>query len=258
MMDATKYAPGYYPVPAGYDSWVKKDHIEKAPAWCSVDLRDGNQALVEPMDPARKRLMFDLLVRMGFKEIEIGFPAASQTDFDFVRSLVDSNAVPSDVTVSVLTLARPDIIDRTIESLVGFERATIHVYNATSPLFREVVFGNDKAATIALATSGVQRIMDQAEQLLEGTVVGLQYSPEIFIDTEQDFALEICEAVMDVWQPGPNREIILNLPSTVERSTPNVYADQIEFMSRSLSRREYVTLSVHPHHHHAFIAGGSR
>ena len=247
-MPVAKYRPfsEANPVEVIDRRWPDKE-IVSAPRWLSTDLRDGNQALVEPMDPARKRLMFDLLVRMGFKEIEIGFPAASQTDFDFVRSLVDSNAVPSDVTVSVLTLARPDIIDRTIESLVGFERATIHVYNATSPLFREVVFGNDKAATIALATSGVQRIMDQAEQLLEGTVVGLQYSPEIYIDTEQDFALEICEAVMDVWQPGPNREIILNLPSTVERSTPNVYADQIEIMSRSLSRREYVTLSVHPH-----------
>ncbi len=222
--------------------------ITKAPRWLSTDLRDGNQALVEPMDPARKRLMFDLLIRMGFKEIEIGFPAASQTDFNFVRSLVDSGAVPDDVTVSVLTLARPDIITRTVESLVGLKQAVIHMYNATSPLFREVVFGNDRQETIDLATTGIKQIMEDAEQILgDDTIIGLEYSPEIFIDTEPEFALEICERVMDVWQPGPDREIIINLPSTIERSTPNVYADQIEFMSRNLSRREYVTLSVHTH-----------
>ena len=247
-MPIAKYRPFLEsnPVEVLDRQWPDKE-IVSAPRWLSTDLRDGNQALVEPMDPARKRLMFDLLVRMGFKEIEIGFPAASQTDFDFVRSLIETNAVPSDVTVSVLTLARADIITRTIEALVGFERATVHVYNATSPFFREVVFGNDKQGTIDLATAAVKQIMEEADRILDGTVVGLEYSPEIFIDTEQNFALEICEAVMDVWQPGPDREIILNLPATVERSTPNVYADQVEYMSRNLSRREHVTVSVHPH-----------
>lgn len=227
--------------------WPDK-RISAAPRWLTTDLRDGNQSLVEPMDPGRKRLMFDLLVKMGYKEIEIGFPAASQTDFDFVRSLVETNAIPEDVTVSVLAQARPEIITRTIESLVGLPRATVHLYNATSPMFRDVVFRNDKPQTVALAVNGTQQVMKEAERLLgNDTVFGYEYSPEIFIDTEQDFALEICEAVMDVWQPGPDREIILNLPATVERSTPNIYADQVEWMSRNLSRRQFISLSVHPH-----------
>lgn len=237
--------------------WPSKE-IKKAPRWLSTDLRDGNQSLVEPMDSARKRLMFDLLVRMGYKEIEIGFPAASQTDFDFVRSLVETGAVPDDVTVSVLTQSRPEIITRTIESLAGFKRATVHLYNATSPLFREVVFRNDKAETVALAVEGTRRVMEDAERILgEDTVFGFEYSPEIFIDTEPEFALEICEAVMDVWQPGPGREIILNLPATIERSTPNVYADQVEWMSQNLSRREFVTLSVHPHNDRGTAVGSA-
>ncbi len=228
-------------------SWPSQQ-ITKAPRWLTTDLRDGNQSLVEPMDPSRKRLMFDMLVRMGYKEIEIGFPAASQTDFDFVRSLVESGAVPDDVTVSVLTQSRPDIITRTIESLVGLKRATVHLYNATSPLFREVVFRNDKAQTIALAEQGTRTVMEQAERLLgDETVFGFEYSPEIFIDTEPEFALQVCEAVMDIWQPGPGREIILNLPATIERATPNIYADQVEWMSKNISRREFVTISVHPH-----------
>lgn len=222
--------------------------ITKAPRWMSTDLRDGNQALIEPMDPARKRRMFDLLVRLGYKEIEIGFPAASQTDFDFVRSLVDSDAVPEDVTVSVLTQSRPEIIERTVDALVGLPRATVHLYNATSPLFRELVFRNDRAQTVELAVSGAREVIARAEKVLdEDAIFGFEYSPEIFIDTEPDFALEICEAVMDVWEPGEDREIILNLPATVERATPNVYADQIEFMSRNLSRREHIAISVHPH-----------
>lgn len=248
-MPAAKYRPFNETNPIDYPErqWPGRQ-ITRAPRWLSTDLRDGNQALVEPMDPARKRLMFDLLVRMGFKEIEIGFPAASQTDFDFVRSLVEDGAVPDDVTVSVLTQSRPDIIRRTVESLKGLPRATIHLYNATSPLFREVVFNNDQVSTVKLATAGVAQIMSDAEELLgDETVVGLEYSPEIFIDTEPEFALEICEAVMDTWEPGPEREIILNLPATIERSTPNVYADQVEFMSRNLSRRDHVTISVHPH-----------
>lgn len=248
-MPAHKYRPFSESNPFTYPqrTWPDKE-ITSAPRWLSTDLRDGNQALVEPMDPARKRLMFDLLVRLGFKEIEIGFPAASQTDFDFVRSLVDEGAVPDDVTVSVLTQSRPDIIRRTVESLVGFPRATIHLYNATSPLFREVVFKADKVSTVKLATSGVAQIMSDAEELLgDETVVGLEYSPEIFIDTEPEFALEVCEAVMDTWGPEEGRELILNLPATIERSTPNVYADQIQYMSDNLTRREHVAVSVHPH-----------
>ena len=227
--------------------WPSK-RITHAPRWMSTDLRDGNQALIEPMDPARKRKMFDLLVRMGYKEIEIGFPSASQTDFDFVRSLLEDDALPEDVTISVLTQSRPELIERTVESLIGFPRATVHLYNATAPVFREVVFHADREQTVELARFGTREVITQAErQLGDETIFGFEYSPEVFIDTERDFALEVCEAVMDIWQPQDGREIILNLPSTVERATPNVFADQIEYMSRNLSRREHIALSVHPH-----------
>ena len=227
--------------------WPSK-RITHAPRWLSTDLRDGNQALIEPMDPARKRKMFDLLVRLGYKEIEIGFPSASQTDFDFVRSLLEDDALPEDVTISVLTQSRPELIERTVESLIGFPRATVHLYNATAPVFREVVFHADREQTIELARSGTREVIAQAERRLgDETIFGFEYSPEVFIDTERDFALEVCEAVMDIWQPQDGREIILNLPSTVERATPNVFADQIEYMSRNLSRREHIALSVHPH-----------
>jgi 2-isopropylmalate synthase len=221
--------------------------ITKAPRWLSTDLRDGNQALIDPMSPARKLAMFELLVRMGYKEIEVGFPAASQTDFDFVRQLVEEDRIPDDVQISVLTQAREELIERTVQSLVGTSHATVHLYNATAPLFRRVVFDIDKAECKALAVRGTEHVMKFAEQYLGDCDFGYEYSPEIFIDTELDFAVEVCEAVMDVWQPGPGREIVLNLPSTIERSTPNVYADQIEWMSRNLSRREHVALSVHPH-----------
>ena len=227
--------------------WPSK-RITHAPRWMSTDLRDGNQALIEPMDSARKRKMFDLLVRLGYKEIEIGFPSASQTDFDFVRSLLEDDALPEDVTISVLTQSRPELIERTVESIVGFPRATVHLYNATAPVFREVVFKADRAQTAELARMGTREVIAQVErQLGDETIFGFEYSPEVFIDTERDFALEVCEAVMDIWQPQDGREIILNLPSTVERATPNVFADQIEYMSRNLSRREYIALSVHPH-----------
>ena len=248
-MPAAKYRAflDVNPVALPDRTWPDK-RITKAPRWMSTDLRDGNQALIEPMDPARKRRMFDLLVGLGYKEIEIGFPAASQTDFDFVRSLVDDDAVPGDVTVSVLTQSRSELIERTVEAIVGFPRATVHLYNATAPVFREVVFRADRAATVDLAVTGTREVIAQAEKRLDAdTVFGFEYSPEIFVDTERDFALEICEAVMDVWQPGADREIILNLPSTVERATPNVFADQIEYMSRNLSRREHIALSAHPH-----------
>ncbi|TLS40519.1 2-isopropylmalate synthase [Streptomyces montanus] len=225
------------------------NRITAAPRWLSTDLRDGNQALIDPMSPARKREMFDLLVKMGYKEIEVGFPASGQTDFDFVRSIIEEEgAIPDDVTISVLTQAREDLIERTVESLVGAKRATVHLYNATAPVFRRVVFRGSKDQIKQIAVDGTRLVMEYAEKLLdERTSFGYQYSPEIFTDTELDFALEVCEAVMDVWQPGPDREIILNLPATVERSTPSTHADRFEWMSRNLSRREYVCLSVHPH-----------
>ncbi|WP_433697943.1 2-isopropylmalate synthase [Nocardiopsis sp. CA-288880] len=241
-----RYKP-FAPVDLPDRTWPSKT-IDAAPRWLSTDLRDGNQALIEPMDPARKHEMFRLLVEMGYKEIEVGFPSASQTDFDFVRSLIEDGLIPDDVQISVLTQAREDLIERTVQSLVGAKRATVHLYNATAPTFRRVVFRVDREACKEIAVQGTRHVMRFAEQYLEGTeYFGYEYSPEIFIDTELDFALEVCEAVMDVWNPGPGREIILNLPATVERSTPNVYADQIEWMSRNLSRREHVVLSVHPH-----------
>ena len=228
-------------------TWPDK-RITAAPRWLSTDLRDGNQSLIEPMGPQAKRAIFDLLVSMGFKEIEIGFPAASQTDFDFVRSLVDDGAIPEDVTISVLTQSRGELIDRTLDACIGIPRATVHLYNALSPLFRNVVFRMDRDQIRELAVDGTRQIMARAEKVLdEDTIFGYEYSPEIFVDTELDYSLEVCQAVMDVWQPEGDREIILNLPSTVERATPNVYADQIEWMSRHLPRRESVCLSLHNH-----------
>ncbi|MGW4818875.1 2-isopropylmalate synthase [Streptomyces sp. NPDC004227] len=223
--------------------------ITAAPRWLSTDLRDGNQALIDPMSPERKRRMFDQLVKMGYKEIEVGFPASGQTDFDFVRSIIEEEgAIPEDVTISVLTQAREDLIERTVESLKGARRATVHLYNATAPVFRRVVFRGSRDDIKQIAVDGTRLVMEYAEKLLgPETEFGYQYSPEIFTDTELDFALEVCEAVMDVYQPGPGREIILNLPATVERSTPSTHADRFEWMHRNLSRREYVCLSVHPH-----------
>ena len=228
-------------------TWPDK-RITTAPRWLSTDLRDGNQSLIEPMGPQAKRAVFDLLVTMGFKEIEIGFPAASQTDYDFVRSLVDDGAIPEDVTISVLTQSRGELIDRTLDACVGIPRATVHLYNALSPIFRDVVFRMDRDQVRELAIDGTRQIMARAEKVLdEDTIFGYEYSPEFFIDTELDYSLEVCEAVMDVWEPDGDREIILNLPSTVERATPNVYADQIEWMSRHLSHRDSVCLSLHNH-----------
>ncbi len=244
-MPCHRYTP-FRPVDLPDRSWPGKS-ITVAPRWLSTDLRDGNQALIDPMSPARKRTMFDLLVRMGYKEIEVGFPSASQADFDFVRSLIEGGVIPDDVQISVLTQARDELIERTVQSLAGARRAAVHLYNATAPVFRRVVFGNSREETMALAVEGTRSVMKYAGQYLAGCDFGYEYSPEIFMDTELDFAAGVCEAVMDVWQPGPGREIIINLPCTVERSTPNVYADQIEWMSRNLSRREHVCLSVHTH-----------
>ena len=224
------------------------NRITTAPRWLSTDLRDGNQSLIEPMGPQAKRAIFDLLVNMGFKEIEIGFPAASQTDFDFVRSLVDDGAIPEDVTISVLTQSRGELIDRTLDACIGIPRATVHLYNALSPLFRNVVFRMDRDQIRELAVDGTRQIMARAEKVLdEDTIFGFEYSPEIFVDTELEYSLEVCRAVMDAWEPEGDREIILNLPATVERATPNIYADQIEWMSRHLPRRESVCLSLHNH-----------
>lgn len=222
--------------------------VTKAPRWLSTDLRDGNQSLIDPMTPARKREMFDLLVRMGYKEIEVGFPSSGETDFNFVRSIIEEGAIPDDVTISVLTQAREDLIERTVESLVGAKRATVHLYNATAPTFRRVVFRGSKEQIKQIAVDGTRLVMEYADKLLgPETVFGYQYSPEIFTDTELDFALEVCEAVCDVWQPGEGREIILNLPATVERSTPSTHADRFEWMARNLTRRAHICISVHPH-----------
>ncbi|MGW0652896.1 2-isopropylmalate synthase [Streptomyces umbrinus] len=246
-MPIHKYRP-YDQVDIPDRTWPD-NRITVAPRWLSTDLRDGNQALIDPMSPARKREMFDLLVKMGYKEIEVGFPASGETDFAFVRSIVEEpGAIPDDVTISVLTQAREDLIERTVESLKGAKRATVHLYNATAPVFRRVVFRGSRDDIKQIAVDGTRLVVEYAEKLLgPETTFGYQYSPEIFTDTELDFALEVCEAVMDVWQPGPGREIILNLPATVERSTPSTHADRFEWMSRNLSRREHVCLSVHPH-----------
>jgi 2-isopropylmalate synthase len=211
-----------------------------------VDLRDGNQALIEPMDAARKRRMFDMLLKIGFKEIEVGFPAASQTDFDFVREIIEQNLIPDDVTIQVLTQARPELIARTYESLKGARRAIVHVYNSTSVAQRRVVFRTDRAGIIDIAVRGATSVREHAERN-KGTEWVFQYSPESFTGTELDFAVEICDAVNAVWEPTPSHKSILNLPATVEMATPNIYADQIEWFLRHVNRRDSVILSVHPH-----------
>ncbi|MCW2599909.1 MAG: leuA [Frankiales bacterium] len=246
-MNFQRYQP-FPPVQLPDRTWPEQV-IDKAPQWCSVDLRDGNQALIEPMDAARKLQMFSLLVDMGYKEIEVGFPAASSTDFDFIRLLVEQDLVPADVTIQVLTQAREELIERTVQSLVGFTGTVlIHLYNSTSTLQRRVVFGLEKDGVKDIAVQGATWCKKFAEQLLQGTNVRWQYSPESFTGTELDYAVEVCEAVMDVWQPTPERPVVLNLPATVEMSTPNVYADQIEWFIRALgARRSSVILSLHPH-----------
>ncbi len=247
-MPVSRYS-SFPPVELPDRQWPQR-RMERAPRWLSTDLRDGNQALIDPMTPARKHRMFDLLVRMGYKEIEVGFPSASQTDFDFIRELIDGGKIPDDVQISVLTQARDELIERTVQSLIGAPRATVHVYNAAAPVFRRVVFGwpgDGRAECKAIAVDATRAVMKYADSYLTDCDFGYEYSPEIFMDTELDFSLELCEAVMEAWQPGPEREIILNLPCTVERSTPNIYADQIEWMSRQLSHREFVCVSVHTH-----------
>ncbi|MEU3457155.1 2-isopropylmalate synthase [Micromonospora sp. NPDC006766] len=239
-----------YPMPATVDlpdrTWPART-IDTTPRWLSTDLRDGNQSLVNPMTPDRKLAMFNLLVEMGFTEIEVGFPVASQDDHDFLRLLIERDLIPDDVRISVLVQARDELIRQTVESLAGARQATLHLYNATSPQFRQMVFGLSRSECKDLAVQGTRLFMKYAERTLADCDLGFQYSPELFADTELDFSLEVCEAVMDVWQPEPGRPITLNFPTTVERTTPNVFADQIEWLDRRLSRREHVCLSVHPH-----------
>jgi 2-isopropylmalate synthase len=243
-MPTHKYRP-FAPINLPDRQWPGRV-IERAPVWCSVDLRDGNQALVEPMGPERKRRMFELLVTLGFKEIEVGFPAASETDFTFIRELVEQDLVPEDVTIQVLTQARPELIERSFASIRGARRAIMHLYNSTSALQRRVVFGLDKGGIVDIAVRAARLIRDLAEKMPETDVV-YQYSPESFTGTELDFAVEICEAVMDVWRPTPAKKTILNLPATVEMATPNIYADQIEWFGRNIRDREAIVLSLHPH-----------
>jgi 2-isopropylmalate synthase len=239
-----KYRP-FTPIDLPDRQWPSKT-ITKAPIWCSVDLRDGNQALIEPMGPERKRRMFDTLVRLGFKEIEVGFPAASQTDFDFVRQLIEEDLIPDDVTIQVLTQSREELIKRTFDSVRGSRRAIVHLYNSTSELQRRVVFGQDRKGIVDIAVTGAKIVRDLAATMGE-TEIAYEYSPESFTGTELDFAVEICDAVLNVWQPTAGKRAILNLPATVEMATPNIYADQIEWFGRNMPGRERYILSLHPH-----------
>ena len=239
-----KYRP-FMPLELPDRTWPDKKLV-KAPRWCSVDLRDGNQALIDPMDPERKRRMFETLVAMGFKEIEVGFPSASQPDFDFVRLLIEEDLVPDDVVIQVLTQCRPELIQRTYECLQGARRAIVHFYNSTSILQRRVVFGLDKAGIVDIAVNAA-KLCRKLEETLPGTEVFYEYSPESYTGTEVEFAVEICEAVMDVIEPTADRKIVLNLPATVEMYSPNLYADTIEWFLRQISRRDRLVLSLHPH-----------
>jgi len=243
-MAYSRYEP-FAPIHLPDRTWPDKQ-ITKAPRWCAVDLRDGNQALIDPMTPARKLRMFQLLVDMGYKEIEVGFPSASQTDFDFVRQLIESDLIPDDVVIQVLTQAREHLIERTYEAIAGADQAIVHLYNSTSTLQRKVVFGLDRDGIKDIATHGAQLVAKFAENL-KGTEVYYEYSPESYTGTELDFAVEVCDAVFDVWQPTPDRMAIVNLPATVEMATPNVYADSIEWMNRNLGRRDSLVVSLHPH-----------
>lgn len=226
-------------------TWPTK-RIETAPRWCAVDLRDGNQALIDPMSPERKRVMFELLVKMGYKEIEVGFPSASQTDFDFVRQLIEDDLIPDDVTIQVLTQAREHLIKRTYEAIAGAKQAIVHLYNSTSILQREVVFRTDRQGIIDIALEGA-RLCREYEKTVPETAVYYEYSPESYTGTELEFAVDVCNQVIEIFEPTPERKVIINLPATVEMATPNVYADSIEWMSRHLAHRENVILSLHPH-----------
>ena len=254
MFDHRKYKP-FVTVDIKDRTWPDQV-ISEAPRWCSVDLRDGNQALIEPMSVEQKKKMFALLVEVGFKEIEVGFPAASQPDFDFVRSLIEENKIPSDVTIQVLTQARPELIQRTFESLKGARRAILHVYNSTSIVQREKVFKTDKAGIVAIAKAGAEEVQ-RCAKLAPDTEWVFQYSPESFTGTEIDFSVEVCNAVAEVWQPTSENPIIFNLPSTVEVATPNVYADQIEWFCRNINNRDAVVVSLHTHNDRSCAVGSA-
>ncbi|MDL5350301.1 2-isopropylmalate synthase [Microbacterium sp. zg-YB36] len=246
-MPIHKYRPYHQQLPVELPDRTWPDaRITTAPRWCAVDLRDGNQALIDPMSPERKRIMFELLVGMGYKEIEVGFPSASQTDFDFVRQLIEEDLIPDDVTIQVLTQAREHLIERTYESIAGAKRAIVHLYNSTSVLQREVVFRTDKQGIIDIALEGA-RLCREFEKRIPETQVFYEYSPESYTGTELEFAVDICNQVIEIFEPTPDRKVIINLPATVEMATPNVYADSIEWMSRRLAHRENVILSLHPH-----------
>ncbi|MCC6094725.1 MAG: 2-isopropylmalate synthase, partial [Eubacterium sp.] len=245
MMNYKKYQKQYYMPSVACNDWVKKDAIDKAPVWCSVDLRDGNQALVIPMDLDTKIEFFKMLCEVGFKEIEVGFPAASETEFVFLRRLIEENLIPDDVTVQVLTQAREHIIKRTFEALKGCKNAIVHVYNSTSFAQRQQVFKKDKEHIKQIAVEGATLLKKLTEEA--GENYRFEYSPESFTGTEPEYALEVCNAVLDVWQPTADRKAIINLPSTVELSMPHVYAQQVEYMSKNLKYRDNVVLSLHPH-----------
>jgi len=260
-----RYRP-FTPVALEDRTWPDAQ-ITKAPRWCAVDLRDGNQALIDPMTPDRKRRMFELLVSMGYKEIEVGFPSASQTDYDFVRQLIDEDLIPDDVVIQVLTQSREHLIERTFEAIRGAKQAVVHLYNSTSTLQRRVVFGLDTEGIIEIAVHGAQLCRKYAEQIEDETEVFFEYSPESYTGTELEFAVEVCNRVIEVWEPTPDRKVIINLPATVEMATPNIYADSIEWMSRNLDRRDSVVLSLHPHNDRgtavaaaelAYMAGADR
>jgi len=246
-MPVSKYRPFHEQIRVDLPdrTWPDK-RIEKAPRWCAVDLRDGNQALIDPMSPERKRIMFEMLVRMGYKEIEVGFPSASQTDFDFVRQLIEENLIPDDVTIQVLTQAREHLIERTYEAIAGAKQAIVHLYNSTSILQREVVFRTDKQGVIDIALEGA-RLCREFEKRVPETTVYYEYSPESYTGTELEFAVDVCNQVLEILEPTPERKVIINLPATVEMATPNVYADSIEWMNCRLAHRENVILSLHPH-----------
>ena len=245
MMNCKKYTRQYFMPPAGYTKWVDKEYVDHAPVWCSVDLRDGNQALVVPMSLEQKLDFFKLLVQIGFKEIEVGFPAASDTEYQFLRALIEQNMIPDDVTIQVLTQAREHIIRKTFEALQGAKQAVVHVYNSTSVAQREQVFGKSKEEILKIAVDGAKLLKDLTEEA--GGNYRFEYSPESFTGTEPEYALEVCNAVLDVWQPAADRKAIINLPSTVQLSMPHIYASQIEYMSENLKYRENVVLSLHPH-----------
>ena len=267
-MPISRYAP-FNPFPNNGSltdrTWPSKT-MKVAPKWCSVDLRDGNQALIDPMDANRKLAMFKLLVKMGYKEIEVGFPAASQTDFDFIRKIIDEKLIPDDVIIQVLTQARKPLIERTFESIKGSKQAIVHLYNSTSTLQRRVVFNQDKAGIEKIATDGAQICLDLVKTV-PGTLVSFEYSPESYTGTELEFAVQVCNAVNDIWKPTPTWKTIMNLPATVEMATPNIYADSIEWMHRNLKYRDSVILSLHPHNDRgtgvaaaelAYLAGADR